>query len=353
MARWILLLMPPVVLGCNRPIDDVPGSMLLPEPQSTVQLDRDFQSDPPQVDVLFIIDDGGSMAERQRALGDEADRLLDGYLRRGIDYHVGVISMDLDDLESAGKLRQVDGVSYIDQDTPNAVDVFWRMLELETGGASEPQGRAAAYSMIELNADHPQNAGFYREHASLDLVFVSNRDDQSGDVLIDAAAFHTWLLDKKAAPATVHAHSIVGVPGQPCDAVETPGTAYIAYTDVTGGVLSDRCEPDRSPFFEEIVQRTPGLAIEYFLSRIPVTTPLDLEVEVITSTVDAVPVTLKFTPCLPGEVEQWWSSRVCQVTYRPGRNSVVFLDYLPPPRAEVRMKYDRREGSEIRHWGPL
>lgn len=317
-----------------------PGLGRPPAEESPIQVDRIVQIEQPLVDVLFIVDNSCSMSEEQRLLADNFPDFMDYFTDSGLDFHIGVISTDMEDTANhAGKLRRVNGLSYIDQDTTNPAGAFSLMANMGTGGAIQEQGRAAAYTMVELKPDIPRNEGFYREDAALHLIFISDEEDQSGNVPVSLAEFRTWMRNKKTSPDMVTAHSIVGIPGQSCAAIDTAGSQYIAYADATGGVLFNLCEPDWSPLLEELGLQTSGLKREYFLSRIPRTSPLTLEVEVITKDLDGNPVTLRFPTCVAGE-----ETDECRVAYNPGRNSIVFLDYTPDALAEILVQYNPRDG---------
>ena len=82
--------------------------------EAPFQTDVIVQVSIPVVDVLFVIDDSCSMEDEQGALTANFPRFMDYFVGSGLDYHVGVVSTDLDSA-LGGKLRiGSDGSSYID-----------------------------------------------------------------------------------------------------------------------------------------------------------------------------------------------------------------------------------------------
>ena len=336
-----------LLVGCIEtpisPVDHDPSLSQPPVEVSPIQVDRILQIQQPQVDVLFVVDNSCSMYEEQLLLSQNFPDFMDYFVDSGLDYHIGVVSTDMDDVANhAGKLRVAAGASYIDSETANPIAAFSVMANMGTNGAVAERGRAAAYTMVELKPDIARNAGFYRDDAALHLVFISDEEDQSGNFPIGAAEFRTWMQNKKATPDMVSAHSIVGIPGQTCAAIDTAGSQYISYTNATAGVLFDLCESDWAPLLDELGLQTSGLKREYFLSKIPVTDPLTLGVQVNVAQDDGRVLVLRFPTCMVGEEDA-----VCRVTYNPGRNSIVFLDYLPDPLAEILVEYNIRELNEL------
>lgn len=313
-----------------------------PVEESPIQVDRTLQVPQPQVDVLFVVDNSCSMAEEQQQLGENFPGFMQYFADSGLDFHIGVISTDMTDPSHRGKLRQIGGNRYIDEDTENPEQVFSMMANMGTGGAYEEKGRAAAYTALELNAELPRNEGFAREDAALHLVFISDEEDQSGSNPISRQEFLAWMANHKASPDLVTAHAIVGLPGQSCAAIDTVGAQYAQYAEVTAGIAFSLCQPDWEPLLDELGLQTSGLKREYFLTKIPVIDPLELRVQVKTER-DGAEVTIDFRVCLAEEAERDPS---CQVVYTGGRNSITFLDYLPDPQSEVIATYSIRDVYE-------
>ncbi|MEZ4321349.1 MAG: hypothetical protein R3F61_28000 [Myxococcota bacterium] len=314
-----------------------------PEAENPMQQDRIVQVQQPEVDILFVIDNSCSMSEEQAALAANFGPFMQFFTGSGLDYHIGVVSTDMQDTQNhAGKLQAAAGVSYIDNSMPyeTANGIFGQMAVLGTSGWYEEKGRAAAYTMVELKPDIPRNAGFYREDASLQIIFISDEEDQSGANPITRPEFREWLATKKISPDLVTVHGVIDPPNQSCPAGDGPGADYAAYISWTNGVMFNLCNPNWAPFMDELGLQTSGLKREFFLSKIPVTEPWSIDVKVVVPADGGNEVTLGFPSCLAGaELDD----SACRVTYNPGRNSIVFLDYVPDPFSQVMVTYNIRE----------
>lgn len=303
-----------------------------PDPINPVQVDRIVQVSKPSVDILFVIDNSCSMEEEQAYLAGNFQSFLSYFLVSGLDYHIGVVSTDMNHPNHSGKLQARSGYRYIDSETPNAAQVFAQMAQLGTLGSGWERGRDAVFTAIDLRRDQPSNEGFYRHGAALDVIFVSDEDDVSE--LITRAEFHQWLDGLKWSPEMVTLHSIVApnLFGD-CSVAFSVGTEYLASSAYTGGQTFSICETNWEPMLDTLGLEASGLKREYFLTKVPVID--SLEVEVVLES-DEGRVTVEFVTCGP---EDELAVPDCEVLYVPTRNSVVFLEYIPDPGAEVVATY--------------
>lgn len=136
-----------------------------------------------KVDVLFVIDDSGSMSGHQTNLTRNVDLFLDGLKKtKYVDYHIGVVTSS--ETEStwsrgavAGKLNGA--IKYVDRSTPNQFDVLKKNMLVGTGGENEERMFSPTYLALTEPNLSGHNAGFYRPSALLALVFITDTDDQS------------------------------------------------------------------------------------------------------------------------------------------------------------------------------
>ena len=152
-SRAVRLVLATLLSACSdwviEPIGADRDRSVPPPPVNPVQLDRVVQVPEPAVDVLFVVDNSCSMEEEQNALAQNFPAFMSFFEGSGLDWHIGVVSTDMWDPNHSGKLRQISGFNYIDSSTPNPYQVFSQMAVMGTGGDSEEQGRAAAYTALE------------------------------------------------------------------------------------------------------------------------------------------------------------------------------------------------------------
>lgn len=318
------------------PPDADPTLSQPPDPENPVQLDRIVQQTEPKVDVLFVVDNSSSMGEEQDALQQNFPMFMDYFLGSGLDYHIAMVSTDVQLADHSGRLRVFNGYNYIDVDNPAPQQTFagfTSTLGVLTG--SQESGRAAAYAAVELRQNDPRNIGFIRPEAELHLIFVSDTFDNSSQPT--RSEFLQWAAALKSRPGLVTMHAIVQLPGDNCPGWLRPGVDYIDYAMTTGGEVGSICVEDWEPVLDRLGLQVAGLKDEFFLSRIPVTDPeLLLEVRAVVppEDPDAEPITLAFEVCMPDTEDE-----ACEVLYQPGRNSITFLDWTPPPLAEIEVEY--------------
>lgn len=323
-ALWLVALMG--VSGC---IEYAPTSTLPPvgvaNPRplaAKTQTDKLVQVQVPEVDILWVVDNSCSMSEEQQGIAQNNPVFMDFFLGSGLDYHIGVVSTDMFDNSHSGKLRQSQGVRWIDDETPNPSDVFGAMIQLGTSGSADERGREAAYAALEVQADQ-YNAGFLRDDAALHIVFVSDENDHSTGITV--GEFVEYLTTLKWNEDMVTASSIVS-PNPTCPIAAEPGDAYIAITQAVGGIMWSICEQEWVDVLEQLGIQASGLKREYFLSQLPVDGTI--EVWVVENG-----VTFTFDP----EVD--WQ-------YIEERNSIIFNEYVPGALAEVFVEYEVLSAAE-------
>ncbi|MFT4627150.1 MAG: hypothetical protein ACI8PZ_005831 [Myxococcota bacterium] len=265
------------------------------------------------VDILFVVDTSCSMSSKLAAISNASSAILEPLLESGADWHLGVISMDMDDPGHSGRLQEADGDRWVQRDTPSPTEWLSSATDLGLSESSAEQGRAAAYTALVDRADD-WNAGFVRETSSLHLLFVSEEDDQSSGSPVGEAAFIDMLLGMSDRPV-VQAHAIVTPAGAGADA----GHAYIAYAEATGGFVGDVRAPDPVPIVVDMVADIPPVPLT--LSSFPVVDTLVVEVNA--------------------------DGPVYVFTYEDGElaydaltNTVEFVDFIPSPGAVVIVSYD-------------
>jgi hypothetical protein len=164
----------------------------------------------PKVDILFVIDDSGSMGTHQANLSLNIERFTKAIVgTKFLDYHVGVITStgtgfmtggspsggsSVSYLSCCGQLRGYP--QYIDRATKNGVEFLARnMLVGTNGSASEMFFDPVLMALSEPNVSM-FNVGFYRPEAHLALIFITDTEDQSVTIT-EPEQFRDFLLELK------------------------------------------------------------------------------------------------------------------------------------------------------------
>jgi hypothetical protein len=294
------------------------GTYNPPDPPVKEQVDEITQVTIPSVDVLWIVDNSGSMIEEQTALRDNFGDFMRYFTDSGMDYHVGVVSTDMDNAAQAGKLILDNSGNdrYIDSSmsAAEALTSFRERAGLGTNGSSGERPKDAAFAAF--NSQTNTNQGFYREDASLSIIVISDEQDTGlTHSHITVTEFSNWMLGLKAGTdATVSFSSIVGLTRNDCGSTEQ-GLGLLEVTDQVGGIKWSICTNDWSGLLSELGLQASGLKREFFLSLAPVEDSIDVTVD---------------DPEF-GSRDTW--------SYDPARNSITFDAYIPPPLTTVSISY--------------
>lgn len=200
------------------------------------------------------------------------------------------------------------------------------MTDVGTLGFYDERGLEAAGSALDTLRS-TTNAGFFREEASLHIVFVSDGRDVSPGPRPD---YRAWLVGQEDV-GEAQAHAIVGIPGSPCGLSDIPGLGYLELTTWTGGSTHDLCQQDWAAHLDQIGLDTIGRKRSFFLAQ------------------EADPATIVVTADLPDGTSLTYPASGW--SYVPGF-SIVTLDGPEGPElgATVRIVYDPIGAASPRGW---
>ncbi|MDG1483768.1 MAG: choice-of-anchor D domain-containing protein [Myxococcota bacterium] len=186
------------------------------------------------VDILFYIDQSGSMADDKSRLEDAAALFMAELDASAVDYQVMVVTSDLGCHNN----------TIITSSTVDPVGAFIAALDGQPGGFTEA-GLSIVVSALEESGSGDCNAGFLRSDTPLSVILVSDEPEQSPDGWEKTLAEIQFL----ASGAVVSA--IAGDYPDGCETAE-PGAGYYEAVEATGGVYHSICAEDWSPHLESI-----------------------------------------------------------------------------------------------------
>lgn len=243
------------------------------------------------VDVLFVVDNSGSMGDEQKNLSDNFGSFIAEAQTWNTDYHLGVITTDAQGKDHAGKLQGSPRVV-----TPASSGSFKDNVKVGSNGNGTEEGLESAHLALSLPLAYTSNqscsadadctapstcvsgkcggwnGGFLREDATLEIVFVSDEEDQSPAPLTFYIDFFKSIKGF-ANESLMHAHAIVGPEpkgcgGDPNDANQgaDAGKRYIQVAKETGGKIGSICDQSYSSVLSGIGSVAFGLKQQFFLS---------------------------------------------------------------------------------------
>ena len=305
-----------------------------------------------KVDILFVVDESASMCGELDNIADNFNYLTSMAQQWGNDYQIGITTTNITDEEYIGKLFGSPRIL----DKTNATSFGSNIEDVGCSGSGEQEsgleaGRRALTSPLANDTDIPCtcgtdqpcpgvctegdlcingfcggfNRGFLRSDAALEVVFVSDEEDQSpGNVpfYIDFYMSIKGFLNEDM----FHAHAIVGDKNGGCSISQDDGAAagkrYIEVQESTGGEFGSICDSSFSQVLEDIGNKAFGLQKQFFLSAQADGSPGNIKVWIDTGA--------GFQECAAG-----WE-------YNSETNSVVFDETgscMPQPGNEIKIWY--------------
>lgn len=259
-------------------------------------------------DILFVVDDSASMDEEQALLADNFGDFVQVLADTYADYQIGVTTTDVSGA-SAGVLRG--GV--LTPATPDIAAAFAEAVSVGATGSRDEQGLWAAV----LAADAARNPGFVRPEARFNVVFVSDEDDHSPEVV------STYLdsLGNSAGEAGFVVHALVGDLPAGCVSGATAadaGTRYIDAVERTEGWRDSICADSYVPLLTQVGLDVAGWNTTFELGDIPAPSSIVVEVDGV---------------AIPERRQDGWQ-------YSAGQNAIVFSGWaVPRPGMEVMVEY--------------
>ncbi|XGC81765.1 vWA domain-containing protein [Bdellovibrio bacteriovorus] len=236
---------------------------------------KDFAVFNPKVDILFVIDNSGSMAEAQNNLSRNALEFADAISKVSIlDYHIGIVTTDMDDCQTdCGKLQGYP--AYVENSTPDLVNILSRKFIVGTNGSASEEMFGPVLAALSPALEMGVNRGFYRQDAFLAVIFITDAKDQSNYSPQDLLQ---QLVAKKGDPNKVLGYGVIRTVAQQdiCTSMEDVDDKLEGFLGavVNGDKMQQNilslCAPDYgvklAEFARDIVRRTSG---SVKLSRIP------------------------------------------------------------------------------------
>jgi hypothetical protein len=214
-----------------------------------------------KLDILFVVDNSGSMADEQKLLGARIDSFISTLY--DVDWQIGVTTTDVSDgtYGLKGSLLPLSGASgyILTPKTPNLMQVFndtvVRKETYDCGNDCPSGDEQPLHATIEaIQKRDTVNKGFFRPGAELGLLVLSDEDEMStgpsnatqpADVL--KAVQDAWADTKR-----LLTYGMVIKPNDSsCLNSQTNGGHYgtlvSALASMTNGLVGSICESDYAP----------------------------------------------------------------------------------------------------------
>lgn len=261
-----------------------------------------------ELDVLFVVDDSGSMSEHQKNLIANIPALTKAALKNGVHVHAGVTTTT----NECNFTKVCNGMftgapKVADSKKADFLSLLAMNLNVGTNGSGMEQPldtAVAALSEPALSQDHPD---FLRSNAHLAIVFLTDADDQSDKQTPESFANFVKTLKPNPGQATVV--SIQVLPGDKnCQTSEEQGPRLDTAIKLLNGKMINLCAQD---FGAQLGQLGSGIAGQV-AQEIPLTTTPDSS---------SIVVTFGSTTLVAGDMHYGW-------VYDSVKNAVILGDKI-------------------------
>lgn len=257
----------------------------------------EIPADPPS-DIMFLVDQSGSMDDNQRLLGDNFSTFITSLTTYTTDWQVMVVNDD-DGCNNSGILTR---------SSAGYANTFSTAVT-RGGGVYTESLLTPAANAVDKTDSAECNAGFMREEAILHIIMVSDEPEQSPGswrTLVDR------IIAKKGSESHVRLSAIAG-PASGGGGCADPGTGYMDAVAATDGVYLNICDNWATPANMATLAEASVFQDTFALTRTPVPETVWVEVN--------------------------GSPRTSGWTYDAGTNSVVFSSSIPTEGDQVDIHY--------------
>jgi len=307
-------------------------------------------------DILFVVDNSGSMTEERQALVDNFAVFMEYLSDTPLDYHIGVVTLDDPEEPPIGTLL---GTPYY-MDATMVDEIEAHFMDVIGSIQTNPEGTCEVGLEASFRAVSPgpagyedtSNIGYYRPDALLSVVIISDEDDGSSegadcptpDAFIHHTEYSPWFATLKGSHDIdmVHFTAIVGDANTGCSSAwgnAEPGRGYLDVVDYLGedhATFFSICEHDWSEVMSRIGLAAAGLRTAFHLSHVPVegtlTATLDIDG-------DGPEEAFEIAEDATGLI-------LYSFVYDRVSNSVVFsIENMPPESAVLRVEYQLEQDA--------
>ena len=260
-----------------------------------------IQEEIPVLDILWVVDDSGSMNMFQTHLANNINLFIQAFVATGADYHMAVITTT----------HSMIG-SIIDGTTPNPELAIANEVLVGIGGSGMEFGLQKSQDALSSANSAGPGSAFFREDASLIVIYVSDEPDHS--------MFWTNYInffDNLKPVGQFTPYAIIGDPPSGCEIPPRTraqyGAGYWDIVDHYGGSWYSICASDWGVQLQMMADQMAGQSAYGLEEEDPI--------------VDTINVTVN------GQAVSGWE-------YDSNTNSVRFhIDHIPEPGQTVEIEY--------------
>lgn len=257
-----------------------------------------------KVDIIWVVDNSGSMADDQQALATNFELFINGFIERDTDYKMGITTTDTTGtggvFKHNGEFQGNVPVLTSAMDQNSVKQNFMQNVQVGTNGSGRERGLDAATRAIARNTlVTSDNFNFLREDAFLAVIIISDENDQSAN---STESYVQSLKNAKADSNKIAVYSIVDTQTQSYfDPYTSPvnfniwwqtfitpgGSRYMRASEETGG-FSQNIFGDYSNSLINISTDIVDLINSFQLANIPIINTIEITVNGVLVSEDSI-----------------------------------------------------------------
>ena len=237
--------------------------------------DTHEQGEVTPADILFVVDNSGSMSSNQTQLANNFDTFINVFAASGVDYQIAFITSDSPDFVG----------DIINSSTADPVtEAMYQIASIGYYGSPHEKGFDMSYQATSAGGDAETGGAFLRDGARLVIIYISDEDDGSTS-MYNAAQMEAHLYSLKSSSALVIAHAVAGDVPSGCsgNGGASAGTEFHDLTTAMAGTFLSICAEDWGTPMEELARDSLGL-VEFDLSQQPIEDTIWVTVDGVVST---------------------------------------------------------------------
>jgi hypothetical protein len=222
-------------------------------------------------DILFVIDNSGSMHSNQINFKNNFDSFIAVFSAAGVDYQIAFVTTDDESL--------VNGTIVTSASADPIIEVGDIIDSIGTSGSPMEKGLYYSYLATQPGADAGIGSAFLRADAKLAIIYVSDEPDGSS-AYVTPSEVSSHFATLKSSSSMVAAHAVAGDYPSGCS---TNGGAQFGdgYYDVVndlGGTFMSICATDWGTQMDTLARESMAL-MDFVLSEDPIEDTIEVSVD--------------------------------------------------------------------------
>lgn len=236
--------------------DAVPGGTIT---------DSFIQTELEEVDILFVVDNSGSMGDMQSSISANSSVFITALNAAGADFRIAVITTD--DPNFVGPV--------LDPTYPSLETEFQSQILVGTSGSAMEPGLQMAYEATSTGGDADPLGSFMRPDATFSVVFISDEDDRSS---ASVSSFYVpWFQSLKSNPSKVILNAVADDP-YGTDSCGDPAFRYDEAVTATSGIFTSICSTDWAVDLEDLANGSITSNLDFHLSELAIESTIEVYV---------------------------------------------------------------------------